>query len=477
MRHTLQFLLLIGIVFFISCSKNDFSDERNIASWTEHVPTQNRDLYQIRLAFGKTLAAALKEKELRAFIKQKSIITGEKVYQELVYALIKDEKLPSGKTVAQVIQANEDAEVKELYGETLLDRVAIDDPMLAIKLPDVFYQYDWDTEGVTPFVGVETPSRIKVGQWETHYSFYYYNGYQELIKDFESKYYDNIKYFYLMIKYASDHILINVNNMTNEKNITLEEFMPQIKLCKANILPDILKSGIRDSKTPNKIYLNLRTCFDIWYEQCSYKGPFLYDQEPCLREKTFCPRDCISDNLLLNNAVLTGFDIRKDIVLFQLSGLFDESFIHSYHYFKKNGNTFDICRIAIPERNINLFQNNLDVKVNLSPFSISGVSFTVPLVDLTYTNITQSTNRWKSINLLLTDDLKKEERVVICGMLLAYKDIVNEGTIYSREPCGYFVQNSPPMSAQYILSSDGIEYGYCTKGDIFAWNYGIGIKY
>jgi hypothetical protein len=280
-----------------------------------------------------------------------------------------------------------------------------------------------------------------------------------------------------MVKYATDHIKINVNSMTNEKNISLDEFIPQMQLCKVNILSDILKSGIRDVASPNIIYLNLMTCFDIWYELCSYKGPFLYDTQPCLQEKVWCPRDCVPEHPLLHNAVLTGFDIRKDIVLFQLSSLFDESFIYSYHYFKKNNSTFDICRIAIPERHVNLFQDNLNVKIKLSPFSISGACFTVPLVDLTYTNITQSSNRWKSINLLLTDELKKEDKVVICGMLLAYKDFVNEGTIYSREPCGYFVQNSPPMSAQHILSSDGREYGYCTQYDVFAWNFGIGIKY
>ena len=62
-------------------------------------------------------------------------------------------------------------------------------------------------------------------------------------------------------------------------------------------------------------------------------------------------------------------------------------------------------------------------------------------------------------------------------MLLSYKDIVYEGTIHSREPCGYFVENSPPLSAQYILLSDGREYGYCERSEIFAWNFGIGIKF
>ena len=211
----LTFLSLF--ILIASCSKDDFSSDRNIVAWAENSNPNFKDLTQIRLAFGKSVARALGEQEFRAYIKEKSTIPGEQIYHELLFALIKDDILPSGRTVAQLIQAHEDDEVKEIFGEILMDRVANDDPMVAIKLPDVFHQYDWDTQNVTPFVGVETPTKIKVGQWNLHYVFYYYNGYHELIEDYESRNYENIKYFYLMVKYASDHILINVNSMTNEK--------------------------------------------------------------------------------------------------------------------------------------------------------------------------------------------------------------------------------------------------------------------
>ncbi|MEZ4910729.1 MAG: hypothetical protein R2774_07690 [Saprospiraceae bacterium] len=466
--------LLISI---LSCAKYEIAVTENIVGWTADVSAQLKDLYQIRLAFGKTVAAALKEKELREFIKQKSQIPEERTFHELVFSLIKDEVLPSGKTVMQVIREHEDSEVKELFGETLMDRVTNEDPMVAIKLPDVFHQYDWDTQKVIPFVGVETPSKIKVGQYNLCYVFYYYNGYHELIEDFESKHYENIKYFYLMVKYASDHIKINVNSMTNEKNITLEEFMPQIKLCKANILPDILKSGVKDAINPNTIYLNLKTCFDIWYDQCSYKGLFLYDKEPCLREDSFCPRDCVPDQPLKNNVVLTGFNVNKDIVLFQLGSLFVESFLFSYHYFKKSGDTSVLCRIAVPESTVNLFEDNLDVAIKLSPYSIKGATFMLPLVDLTYRNITANTRRWKDINLLITDNLKRGDYYSICGVLLVYKDIVYDLTICNRLECASSNDYCPPLSAEHLLSHHGRGYGYCTQGELFSNNFGIGMKF
>jgi hypothetical protein len=473
----MRYLFLFLMVTNLSCSKDEIPVTKNIVGWTDDVPAQNRDLYKIRLAFGKTIASALKEQELRDYIKQKSIMPDKQIFQELLFTLIKDDVLPSGKTVLQLIKQYEDAEVKELFGETLLDRVEKEDPMVAIKLPDVFHQYDWDTDNVIPFVGVETPTRIKIGQWNLHYVFYYYNGYHELIEDFESKPYENIKYFYLMVKYASDHILLNVNNMSNEKNITLEEFMPQIKLCKANILPDILKSGVKDAFAPNIIYLNLRTCFDIWFDQCSYKGPFLYDQEPCLRELSLCPRDCVPDQPLKKNVVLTGFDVRKDFFLFQIAGLFVESYLFSYHYFKKQGNTFELCRIAVPESTVNLFKDNLDVSIKLSQYSFNGATFMLPLVDLTYRNISESTRRWKAINLLMTDNLKRDDDYSICGVVLVYKDIVYDLTICNRFPCGYVIENCPPLSAEHILTGDSRGYGYCTQRDIFSNNFGIGMKF
>ena len=88
--------------------------------------------------------------------------------------------LPSGKTIQRLIKQNEDEEVKALFGETLTDREAEFDPMVTIKLPDLFYNYDWDTSDIIPFVGVMTPSLI-----DYCYVFYYYNGYSELIKEFE----------------------------------------------------------------------------------------------------------------------------------------------------------------------------------------------------------------------------------------------------------------------------------------------------
>lgn len=472
MRHTLQFLLLIGIVFFISCTKNDFSDDRNITSWTEHIPTQNRDLYQIRLAFGKTLAAALKEKELRAFIKQKSIIPGEKVYQELVYALIKDEKLASGKTVAQVIQAHEDVEVKELFGETLLDRVATDDPMMAIKLPDVFYEKDWDTDALIPFVGVQTPSQINFS-----YVFYFHNGYHELLQEFEKVFYKDVKYFYLMLKYSTDHTLINVNNMANEKNISLYELFPQFEYCSTNIIPQILKSGIRSVDSPNEIILSKIKCYEIWSELCSYKGDFGYTSDTCglLFE---CPRDCDPDNPLNRNIVLSGFEVRNDLYI--LGGLFEESANVSFDFIALN-NDAEYRRFVVPSvRYFGLDKFKVNVTISNREMIFENSKFNVPLVSTEY-QTTNNQSKWIPINSLMYNDASKDQNneYDYCVNLIFYEDAVNTFDVRSELfYClkGFYNGNLQLNSTRYksVMSSD---HDWCSLGGIFNDNYGVEVKF
>ncbi|MBK9743726.1 MAG: hypothetical protein IPO94_12535 [Saprospiraceae bacterium] len=119
--------------------------------------------------------------------------------------------------------------------------------MVAIKLPDLFHSMIWDTKNIIPFVGVQTPNLLP----GFTYTFYYHNGYSELIKDVNAAFYEQVKYFYIMVKYSSDYLLLNTDNLTNEKNISLYEFLPQIEYCTKNILlsdTDSLESKCHKSK-------------------------------------------------------------------------------------------------------------------------------------------------------------------------------------------------------------------------------------
>ncbi|MEZ4977658.1 MAG: hypothetical protein R2802_14045, partial [Flavobacteriaceae bacterium] len=162
--------------------------------------------YEMRLAFGKTLARALIEPELRNYIKEKSVYN-DTIFNELVFSLIKHDKLPSGKTISELLYDYEDEEVKSLFGDSLQEILRINDPLISIKLPDIFTNVNWDAKNIVPLIGVETPTPLIMPHYGGKYMFYYYNGYQELISPQSSEPYDNIKYLYLMVKYSSDYIL------------------------------------------------------------------------------------------------------------------------------------------------------------------------------------------------------------------------------------------------------------------------------
>lgn len=455
-----------------SCQTDTIINQSNIATWTKDLPAQNKDLYQIRLAFGKTLAAALKEEELRNFIKTNSILPGEKVYQELVYALIKDEKLPSGRTVAQVIHAHEDAEVKELFGETLLDRLAQDDPMVAIKLPDIFYETDWDTKAMIPFVGVQTPSQINYS-----YVFYFHNGYHEFIEEFEKVFYKDIKYFYLMLKYSTDYTMINVNSMANEKNISLFEMFPQFEYCKNNIVSQILKSGIRSDDSPNKIILSKVKCHEIWSDLCSYKGDLGYTAAPCGLPFE-CPRDCDSDNPLNKNIVLKGFEVRNDLFIF--GGLFEESANVSFDFIALNKDA-EYKRFVMPSvRYFGLDKFKIDVTVTNREMIYENSKFNVPLVSTEY-QTTNEKSKWIPINALMYDDASKDQNnaYVYCINLVFYEDAVkpinySKEIFYCLQP--FYAGNLTIYPSRYesVMSSN---HDWCSVGGIFKDNFGVEVTY
>ena len=466
----LTFLSLF--ILIASCSKDDFSSDRNIVAWAENSNPNFKDLTQIRLAFGKSVARALGEQEFRAYIKEKSTIPGEKIYNELLFALIKDDILPSGRTVAQLIQAHEDDEVKEIFGETLMDRVANDDPMVAIKLPDLFHSMIWDTKNIIPFVGVQTPNLLP----GFTYPFYYHNGYSELIKDVNAAFYEQVKYFYIMVKYSSDYLLLNTDNLTNEKNISLYEFLPQIEYCTKNILPQILTSGVRSATSPNKILLDKQKCYAIWQEHCSYTGEFAYTSQNCGND---CPRNCDPDNPLNKNLILGDFEVLEDLYLFFTGGiLFRESANVSFDMI--SARQLDIIkRFVVP----NMRYQSLDKFVTTVTLT-EGITihnarqFSVPIVSLAYKS-SQTNGKRFLINALMFDDVSpdKDLEYSICSNFLYYEDSVNP--INFRTDLSHCYQRS--FTGQKIIypsysTSIGLDiYGWCTTD--FRYNLPFSIKY
>jgi len=466
-------IFLLTLLLVSSCHQDELTNQKSIASWSEKAPSSIKDLFKIRLAFGKTVAAALREKEFRDFIKQKSVIPDKQIFQELLFALVKDDVLPSGKSVSQLIRQYEDAEVKELFGETLMDRVAKDDPMVAIKLPDVFHKYNWNTDEVIPFVGVMTPVTMDNG-----YAFYYHNGYHEVIKEFEELFFENVKYFYVMLKYSTDYMQLNVNNMANEKKISLFELFPQFEYCQSDIVFQVLKSGIRNMDNPNIMILEKMKCHQIWKDICSYKGDFAFDDTPCgLPAK--CPRDCDPNNPLIKNVVLTGFDVRKDIYIL-VNNLFEESANVTIDFFSY-AKTDEYKRFVVPSvKFFELDKFNIDVKIKAIEMVYDHAKFKVPLVSITYTSIAED-SKWIPINALMYDDMSKDLFINYdyCVNLLFYNDLVSPVDV--KRDIFYclnenFTGNLILYPSRYRSVTSG-SHDWCANSGVFVDNFSIGVSY
>ena len=463
-------LILFMACLFFSCSKTDFSEQRNITNWTKDISPDIKQRYELRLAFGKALAAAMCESELRQYIKEKSIIPGENIYSELVFGIIKDDVLPSGRTVGQVIKQYEDAEVKELFGEGLQDVLAQEDPMIAIKIPYIFHQLDWNTNEMIPFVGVETPQEIE----DKRYVFYYFNGYHELLSEFNTAEYTSIKYFYIALKYSSDHLYLNVNDLTNEKNISLYEFLPQILNCGGSVLGDILSSGIRDKNTQNKIYINKNKGFDIWQNKCGYTGDFGLVTQPC-GQSFFCPRDCAPNDPLNKNVILTGFELRNNAVLFPIGYFFVESYHFSFTFFSTDYLTMK--RVVVPSLKFaKLSKSAPEVTLHIKEIDSGGHCFKVPEVSVK--NVDRIEKReWIPINALIFDDMMDTDRYYFCISVLHYNDLIDLKSVINST-CSFPAFNqSIPLNARYYLGIATGDYSWCSTSGIYDNALGMGLTY
>lgn len=444
----MKYVTFTFLLFIISCSKADFSTEHKINDLVAGFEPETQYRTKLRLAFGKAVALALGEKEFRDYIKDKSRKQGSLVFEELVFILIKDDILPSGRTVAQVIQDNEDSEVKSLFADDLIAQVLQDDPMVAIKLPDLFFDVEWDTDHLIPFVGVETALPIL-----HNYSFYYHNGYHELLDDFNSTANSNIKYFYVAVLHSRDYLLLDVFTLTNEKGITLEEFLPQIFYSQHDALSDILKSGISLLSKPNKVIIHLRQAYEIWKDKNKFTGQLVGEIMPCGER---CLRDCIEDYDVAGRVIMNGFELVNDLPLKSLGSLFSESFILSLKFsqFREN-QKFVWTR---PSRD-NEFLPLQEVEVFKSDKSHKGKSFEVPLVNVIYNRITPNNRKWIDVNCVIRTDLKAGDFFNICISKLVYSDKINP-----FDPC----PNLPSISnfASEKSAFANTSYGWCDTNTI-----------
>lgn len=109
-------LLVLFLFIFLSCQKEELPfQSRTITEMTANMEGDIKELSQLRLSFGKAVANALEDVEFREYINTISRKNTQSYFNEIVFALHKDDIAVGNKTLETVIKEAVCKETKELY--------------------------------------------------------------------------------------------------------------------------------------------------------------------------------------------------------------------------------------------------------------------------------------------------------------------------------------------------------------------------
>ncbi len=298
MSKKIKLLIFIFSLSLFSCKYYDpkpFVYE-DILSLTSGFNKDNKYLFTNRLAFAKLLAKALEGAELKDYIKRISKDKTTNTFNEIVFALHKDDIIEDGKILQDYIVDEMDNEVKSLYKGDFITKILEQDPMLVIKLPDIFYDVDWDVSDFSPMVYAKTIDQIGEDKLGPYYIGYHCSGYQDKLHKVRK-----VNKFSLIVKYSEDYILLDVDKLVNYQGLPLSVIFPQYSLSVWQKLKGkILAQSYKSPNDNNMYYIKKRVMFDLYkeLEETEYRNYF--DPSVC-NEK--CVRDCFHVDSTYNTVV------------------------------------------------------------------------------------------------------------------------------------------------------------------------------
>ncbi len=146
-------------VFAASCKKESVEPvdqdreaaeaQLNFRNFSSLIPNEESSVNEVRLIVAQTLAQALQNSQVRAYIHQKMQWAYDTDY-EMIYIAEKDSIVFNNTRLADVLKNVADPQVLSQYGQDFFDRVAEISPMLTITAPDwdSFNGDNWDVNVV-----------------------------------------------------------------------------------------------------------------------------------------------------------------------------------------------------------------------------------------------------------------------------------------------------------------------------------------
>lgn len=295
------FLLASVLIYFTSCKCHtnlDFATD-SIESLTMDFNPEVKFRTQLRMAFGKTLSKAFINPEVLGYILEESKSVDKNSFNELLLGVHVDKEVYNGKSLREYLNDAMDDEVKSLFDDNLIDTLLAFDPLISIKIPDIFSGEKWINDNLLPFVYVQTPIHLRDYD---KYMAYHGSGYQELISNDI-----NPPYFCTVVKYSEDFLLLSRNAPLNEKGISLYEFFPQIRESDWNeIKNSVFKNALEAPRVPGYYYVSKKFIFNAANEY-KYEEYRLVEDDPSC--DMMCERDCKSIDDL--KTVIKGFSLKN----------------------------------------------------------------------------------------------------------------------------------------------------------------------
>ncbi len=452
----MKYLYLLLILTLISCHKDPIPfQSKSISDLTSDVPEEIKEKTQLRLAFAKAVANALEDVEFRDYINRVSRKNSGKYFNEILFAIHKDEKAVGNKTLETVVEEAADKEIKDLYGSEFIGKVLVEDPLVAIKIPDIFYDFNWETQKYAPMVLAKTPVDLQdENNFKAFYA-YHFSGYQAVFSQHKIP-----KYFSLVIKYSEDYILYNKLTKQNEKNIQIGNIINQVEKVWTDLEAHIIQSGVSYSMDNKFVFIKKRDIFDAYkttYEPSSFQfGDFSNCNEICKRD--CLPKDSIN-NVLEKIKLMTPIIIDSDQ---KGSILFEENY--SLLYFISIPNNAGIPVKIVDEyslagfRKVEFVNRNLDIKYKLEKNDYEDIG-EVNL--MTINNIDYNSNKFKGMEIVLNHLIEKgwqgDSRYNLSIMELKQEDLVNVFTSIDR------IIFPKPVIATSIFLYGNSPLSYCAE--------------
>ncbi len=165
MKH-LSSALFVVVFLAAGCQRKEKSIDPafriDLAPASCDIPTiASSSFHEKHLRFAKLLALSLgSSEELRAAVKQASVTSGQDYFNEILVKDFLPSSLPAtgsqaAQTVENVIKQDFDNTPSLSNGTTFQsfkDDLLTADPTLVIKIPDWFWEYEWNTASTAPYV-------------------------------------------------------------------------------------------------------------------------------------------------------------------------------------------------------------------------------------------------------------------------------------------------------------------------------------